>query len=384
MNELPLGTSPRDQTRMKLLGLIRRSGNVTRAELIEATGFSRSTVGHAVSRLIESGLVEEAEPASKGPGSGSGRPGLTLRPITSQNRVAAMDFGHRHVSVGIADASGNELRRATVTGGGDAFSMLDAAAEMVADLAEGQSVEQVVAGIPRPIDRTTGRVLTAHSGGGWDGLLPAEEIERRLGIPTHVENDAVLGAIGERARGSARGFADFLYVKVAHGVGAGLILNGVPYRGSRGIVGDIGHCRIPGRSDLCFCGHRGCLEAITSIGAVLSQIGATHPGEDPQTVLADPDEISERILRDAGRTLGGFVADFCNLMNPAAVIIGGSLGSAHPQFVEGVSWAVSEFSRPMIASSAQVVAAALGADAELVGGLTLAAERAAHRFRQTL
>ncbi len=355
---------------------------MTRAQLIESTGFSRSTVGHAVGQLIDAGLLEESDPVDKGPGSGRGRPGLTLRPVASTSHVAAIDFGHQHVTVAIADGQGAEVARTGFAADLDATTLFDRAASSLQELREAHGitrVDGVVAGIPRPLDRTTRQVLTTRSGKGWDGLFPAAEIADRIGVETHVENDAVLGAIGERSSGAARGLSDFLYIKVAHGVGAALFLNGVPYYGARGIVGDIGHCRIPGRSELCRCGHRGCVEAVASIDAVRSQIAITHPGVEPQSVLDAGDETVERILNDAGRALGRFVAHFCNLLNPAGVVIGGSLGSSHPPFIEGVSWAVDEFARPMIATGTVVTAAELGASAEIVGGMVLAAELATAR-----
>lgn len=374
--------APRDQTRVALLGLIRQARSMTRSELMTATGFSRSTVGHAVNQLIESGLVEEGEFAGKGPGSGRGRPGTTLRPVAAGGHVAAIDFGHRHVTVAVADGAGSEVARRRLDVGIDAIEKLDAATSALETLRIANHIariHQVVAGIPKPLNHQTGLVQAPKVSDGWSGLSPAAELTHRTGIPTHAENDALLGAIGEHSRGAAREFGDFLYVKVAHGVGSSVFLNGNAYRGVTGIVGNIGHCRLDGHTELCRCGNRGCLEAVCSIGPVWNQLASTHPGADPSAVLAEMDDTAARVLNGAGRALGRVLADFCNLLTPSAVILGGSMGSQYEPFREGVEWAVREFAGPAIATTTEVLQASLGSSAELLGGLTLAAELLADR-----
>lgn len=377
MNDALLWAAPRDQTRMRLLHLIRQSGLATRADLVKKTGFSRSTVGHSVNQLIASGLVQEEGFAGKGPGSGRGRPGLTLRPVISSGFVAAMDFGHRHVNVAIADELGSEIAHERLEVGLEAEEKLNAAVLALETLriASGiGTVEQIVAGIPKPLNQWTGRVQTRRLGDGWGGLSPAVEIARRTGVPTHAENDAMLGAIGEHATGAAQGFGDFIYVKVAHGIGSSLFLNGGPYRAASGIVGSIAHCRLPGYNEPCRCGNRGCLEAVSSIGPIEAQLASTHPGMEPEEILGAMDDTAARVLNGAGRALGRVLADFCTLLGPSAVILGGSLASKHVPFQEGVSWAIGEFASPSAATTVEVLPAALGARAELLGGLALASQ----------
>ena len=216
---------------------------------------------------------------------------------------------------------------------------------------------------------------------GWVGLAPAAELERRIGTPVHVENDAMLGAYGELMRGAGRsGYRDFLYVKASHGIGAGVVIAGQPYRGGTGLAGEIGHTLLAGRSELCRCGTRGCLEAVVSVPGVRAQIAHTRPGSDPDAVdLADLDDdpIAARVLIGAGRILGQALADLVNLLNPTAVIIGGELGSTDGPFVEGVREAIRQHAQPATADAVDIVPAVLRNRAELTGGLQLAAVTAA-------
>ena len=116
--------------------------------------------------------------------------------------------------------------------------------------------------------------------------------------------------------------------------------------------------------------------------AVLDQLAATGLGADPAALLADPDEVTERVLHGAGRAVGRVLADVCTLLNPQMLVLGGSLGSQHPPFLAGVAWALGEYSGAALADRVEVVPAALGTDAEIAGGLVLAARTAAQRVAQ--
>src|SRR5665647_408316 len=112
---LPTGRpSLRDRTREEVFALIRDSRDLTRSSLVELTGLPSSTVSHAVTRLLAEGRVTESTAAAKGPGSGSGRPGLILNAIASATRTGAIDFGHRHLRVGLGDDMGNVVDEETV------------------------------------------------------------------------------------------------------------------------------------------------------------------------------------------------------------------------------------------------------------------------------
>lgn len=383
-------TAPGDQTRRRstrdeLFDLIREHGQVTRPGLATLSGIPRSTVNQSLEQLFREGRIVEIEAESKRPGSGRGRPATVVRAVAAGAAVAAIDFGHRHVNVAIGDAFGEPTDVESVALDVDlqAQESLDLAASMLALLRERHQVSElsaVVAGIPGPLDLQSGRVCSPTILSGWVGLAPAEELERRIGTPVHVENDALLGAYGELMRGAGRGYRDFLYVKASHGIGAGLVVGGQPYRGGTGLAGEIGHTLLAGRSELCRCGNRGCLEAVVSVPGVRAQIAHTRPGSDPDAVDLEQlgsDPIAARVLTGAGRILGQALADLVNLLNPTAVVIGGELGSTDGPFVDGVRESIRQHAQPATADAVDVVPALLRNRAELTGALQLAAVTAA-------
>ena len=131
-------------------------------------------------------------------------------------------------------------------------------------------------------------------------------------------------------------------------------------------------------AELCRCGNRGCLEAVVSVSSIRTQLAHTHPHADAETLRLDQadDPITRRILDDAGRLLGEVLSVLCNLLNPAALIIGGELGSCGSPLLEGVTATVQRNAQPAIALSMDILPAQLGSDAELVGAAMMAASLA--------
>lgn len=379
MSSLPVQPSARDRTRADLYRRIRSGQQVTRGDLVEATGLARSTVNYAVARLLTDGLISETEAETKGPGSGSGRPGVQLRAKASGDPIGGIDFGHSHVRVAIADTLGRPIGQAYERLDVDlqASGAIDLAVRLLGDLSaqfDVRRLSRVVAGVPGPVDVHTGLVRSPTILSSWVDLNPVDELRRRLQIPVRVENDAVLGAIGELTQGAGRYFENFLYVKASHGVGASIVINRQPYHGSTGLAGEIGHTPLSGRSELCRCGNRGCLEAVVSVESLRSQIAHTHPNMALEDIsLTSPsDGTTMRILDEAGRTLGGVLADLCNLLNPEALIVGGEIGAAGNAVIGGLRAAIDRRAQPATAAALEVLPAALGVEAELVGALQLA------------
>jgi predicted NBD/HSP70 family sugar kinase len=374
---MPRTPAPREKTRAELLRLIRASGGLTRADLVRSSGLSRTAVNGAVASLLAEDCIAEVETEEKGPGTGSGRPGVRL--VVTGGPVAGLDFGHNHLQVAIADAFGTVLgdRRVELDVDLEADRAIDAAAALLSDLKAEHGVttlQAIVAGVPGPVDLRSGLVQSPTILSGWVGRSPAIELERRLGMPVCVQNDAALGALGELYAGAGRQHRDFLYVKASHGIGAGLVLDGSLYRGGTGLAGEIGHTHLSGRTEQCRCGRLGCLEAVVSVAAILDQIAHTHPSVSPADLRIDDetDAVTGRILEEAGRILGRVVSDLCNLVNPTAVIVGGELGGASHSFVDGAAEAIGRYTQPATAKAVVVVPAALGAMSEMRGALELA------------
>jgi predicted NBD/HSP70 family sugar kinase len=369
----------RGRNRSRVLSELRRAGTASRAELARRTGLSRTTVSSLVAELQVAGLVTEGEAGS---GGGPGRPGVLLTLQPSAGAVVGVDFGHTHLRVAIADLSSRVLaeRHRELDVDHAADTALEAATEMVDEVLASAGTDRarvvgVGVGLPGPLDRTTGTVGSSVILPGWSGLHPADELGRRLGLPIVVDNDANLGAIAEHAVGAGRGVADIVYLKIASGIGAGLVLGGRLHRGVSGIAGEIGHVLSSPDGRVCRCGNRGCLETVAAAPALLDLLRGSHG--DGLTVadllrLAEEGDVGvRRVFADAGRSIGRAVADLVNAVNPGLVIVGGELSAVGDPLLDGIRASIERYALPAAASALEVVPGVLGERAEVLGAVAL-------------
>ncbi len=375
----------RSSNRRAVVASLAEHGPQSRADLARGTGLSRTTVSSLVADLIAAGQVSETTDRGRPHKGGSGRPPLLVALTTRPGCVAGIDIGHRHVRVAIADRQGQILHEAAAAADTDARGpqTLDKAAGMLRELLRESGVgaddlDAVAMCVPGPIDRRSARI----DGGilpGWRDLSPAAEMEDRLGRPVVVDNDANLGAIAEHHHGAAAGKADVVYVKVASGLGAGIVLADRLHRGTTGIAGELGHVQVRDDGAVCRCGSRGCLETEVSAPRLLRLLRSAYDDDvdlDGMLALdAAGDPGVQRVLGDAGRTVGRALADLVTVLNPAVVVIGGSLGASE-SLVRGVRSAVDRHAQPDAAGAVEVRSGQLGDRAELVGAVVLANARA--------
>jgi glucokinase len=224
-----------------------------------------------------------------------------------------------------------------------------------------------------------------------------EIIGGQVGVPVVVENDANAAAWGEYRFGGGRGSHDVVLITVGTGLGGGVVLEGRLLRGSFGSAGEFGHVRMVPGGLPCGCGNRGCWEQYTSGSALIREarfLARTRP-EEAQTLLAlaggDPEDITGRmitgaaqqgdatargLLADVGRWLGEGIADLADVLDPAAVVVGGGVSEAGDLLLEPARTAyASSLSAGAHRPHLRIVAAELGNDAGLIGAADLARTR---------
>jgi predicted NBD/HSP70 family sugar kinase/biotin operon repressor len=369
--------SLRERNRGRVIDALRAGGAVSRAEISRRTGLSPSTVSSLVGDLQAEGLVVERAPEDGDPS--VGRPPVLVALDRSAGAVLGVDFGHDHVRVALADLAYDILGEdfAEFEIGSAAGDSLDTAARMVDDLIEDAGVERdrVLAasmGLPGPIDRDSGVVHSQSILPNWVGLHPAAELEQRLGMRVLLDNDANMGALGEATFGVGRDSAVMVYLRLSAGIGAGIIIDGRPFRGARGVAGEIGHVLVNAEGPMCRCGNRGCLETLASPPALCELLRRSHgPLTVPELVALaqEGDAGCRRVIADAGRALGRAVADLCNHMNPDLVVMGGDLSAAGDLLLEPIRETVQRFAIPAAADDVQITAGTLGDRASLLGAL---------------
>jgi glucokinase len=357
-----------------LFQLLRDGKARTRAELALTTGLARSTVASRIDALISSGLVSPAGEAS----SSGGRPPSRFAFNPAARSVLAVDVGATHVIVAVTDLGGNvlsERRLAQDVAAGPETVLDTVAAEGLAVLAEaGRSLGDLAGvgiGLPGPVEHASGRPVKPPIMPGWDGFDVVRYVQRSLPVPVLVDNDVNIMALGERTA-HWPDHENFLFIKVATGIGAGIISSGELQRGANGTAGDLGHVRVPRGDDvLCRCGNYGCLEALASGPAVAAELERhgvpARKGSDVLRLVSDGNLQAIQALRQAGRDVGDVLAMAVNLLNPSVIVIGGSLGQAGEHLMAGVREVVYRRSLPLATTHLRIALSVAGDRAAIFG-----------------
>lgn len=369
-------------TARRVAAVLRARGPRTRAELIGLTGLSRPTISAALGDLTAAGLLSEETGPPTGPT--GGRPASVFRLARGAGLAVGVDIGRRHIRVAVADLGHRVLvdypAELDLDADDHPHAALDIAARQVdaalASLAAGRAeVVGIGLGIPAPVTRA-GRIGSPALLPAWADLTPEAELTRRLGVPVRVDNDANLGALGEHVWGAGQGSSDLVYVKVATGIGAGIVLDGRIYRGSAGTAGELGHITLDARGPVCRCGNRGCVELSAGGRALLRHARVTHPHLASLVELVELASLGDpgcrRLLADAGRQLGYALGGLLNLVNPERIVVGGELGAATELLLEPLQRGLADTAMAAAVDAVAVVPAHLGARASALGGVALA------------
>jgi predicted NBD/HSP70 family sugar kinase len=369
--------SLKEANQARLIDALRFTGSMTQAELSRFTGLAPSTVSNIVRELTVSGLLRVSPTVSHG------RTAQAVRLARGAGLLVAADFGHRHLSVAVADLGYEILaeRRVELDWDHRVRDGLDRVDTITDELLDelGLGRELVVGvgmGLPAPIDARTGEVGAPSQLPGWVGVDAAALATERLGVPVRADNDANLGALAEDRWGAGRGAENVAYLKLSDGVGAGLVIRGELYQGAIGTAGEIGHATINEFGALCRCGNRGCLETLAGAPALLRQLAPMH-GDSLSVarmveLAQNGDMPCRRVLEDAGHHVGVAVANLCNIFNPDRIVVGGELARAGGLLVGPMERAIKRRGIPSAAQAVEVVMAELGSRSQLLGALVIA------------
>jgi len=356
-----------------------RERATSRADIARATGLARSTVSQRIGALLELGLVvEEGDARSTG-----GRPATRLRLNEAGGVVLAADLGANHDRLAVADLAGRVLAEHTARRSiaqGPEVILGWVRDNFLAQLGQlGLGVDEVIGigiGVPGPVEFAAGRAVKPPIMPGWHGVSIADHFAGAFpGVDVLVDNDVNIMAVGEH-RSVWSGVSDLIYVKVATGIGAGIISSGRLQRGAQGAAGDIGHIRASEYLDeICACGNAGCIEAVASGSALARRLRALgHDAEGALDVVArvhDGNADAVRLVREAGRLLGEVLAHAVNLLNPSVLVIGGELAQVEQQLFAGLREAIYRRSSCLATERLEIVRTRLGDRAGVVGAAAL-------------
>lgn len=358
----------------ELFQILRDGRARTKAELATLTGLARSTVSSRVDTLLAAGLLRPAgEAASTG-----GRPPARVAFNPAAGVVLAADLGATHATIAVADLAGRMIASRThaldISSGPE--TVLDAVTREGAALltAEGLADSRLVGvgiGLPGPVEHSTGMPTNPPIMPGWDRFDVPAYVRRTFDVPVLVDNDVNILALGEQSL-SWSGVDDLIFVKVATGIGAGIISGGALQRGAQGSAGDMGHVQVPYSHDSPRdAGDERDLEAIASgpaIAAVLRSQGVeARDSADVVRLVRAGSAEAIAATRQAGREVGEVLSTVVNLLNPSIIVLGGSIARAGEHLLAGVREVVYRRSIPLATQHLGIVTSQAGETAGVRG-----------------
>lgn len=322
---------------------------------------------------------------------------MSAAPSRHEAPVVGIDLGGTKIRSVVTDAAGailgEDIRPTEAELGQDVVvgRLVDSARAAVA--ASGLSLHAVMAaGVTAPgtVDFDEGVLHQPPNLPGWDAVPLARLLADRLERPVFLENDANAAAYGEWRHGAGVGLRHMIYLTVSTGIGAGLILNGQMYRGADGAAGELGHMTIDVNGPPHNCGMIGCLEVLAS-GTAIARMAQEAVDDGRSVALArlaaqtgeltahevdraadDGDPVAQEILARAAGYLGVGLANYINIFNPEAIVVGGGVTRIGRQFLEPAFALAKSRAFRLPSERVRLVPAALEGRSEVLGVSALA------------
>ncbi|MGN8244793.1 ROK family transcriptional regulator [Cellulomonas soli] len=342
----PTGSGPAHaSSRAAILDVIRAAGTISRVHLARTAGLSAPTVSTVVRRLIDDGLVVEV-----GHGRSTGGKPPTLLQLDPRARYAVgVHLDHAGLSCVISDLGGTIVDRWQQPGAGsddpqDVVHRIagDVATHLTAAALGTDRVLGIGVASPGPLARPTGMTLTPPAMHRWTEFPLATRLAEASGMPVVLDNDATAAAVGEYWCGGIDTSTAFAALYMGTGIGAGIVLDGAVLRGASSNAGEVGHICVDVDGPPCWCGGRGCVEALAGPAAVVAaahRAGLDLPGrsvaEDFATVAraaTAQDPVAVGLLRDSARYVAVAAQTLANVLDLEAVVLTGpsfALAGAH-------------------------------------------------------
>ncbi len=400
----------RELNRLLILNGVRVSGPITRVAVAHRTGLSRTTVSSIVDELLADNLLFEGKTVEAAPT--GGRRATLLHFNADAGYVIGVDLGRSHLTLLLTNLAGQIIARRSGpfdASLGPEICLQQVIASLMDFTAEHQigwhQIIGVGLGIPGPMDAASRMLVRPPRMPGWDQFDMRTVMERACKVPMYFDNDANMGARGESQYGAARNVDNMAYVKVATGIGCGLIVNGDIYRGSSGAAGELGHVTIDDNGPVCDCGNRGCLEVVAGAAAVTMAASRGvypdssgkrdgHDDHDIESSAAGPrrtgpldvadvvhaalagDTVAQEAIERAGYHIGIALAGLVNIFNPSLILLDGSMARAGEFLLGPIRQGIARRSLAASSAATRIEMAQLGDNAIALGAVATVIEAA--------
>jgi predicted NBD/HSP70 family sugar kinase len=377
---------------------------ISRKEIAGQTELTQAAITKIVNFLIGKCLVAEQETDNKQRTTGRQPIGLSLDTI--YYRIIAVELGRCEITVAILDLSGKIICRnnsMSSISGTNINSLPEIIITLIRTLMEENCVDNnQVLGVgisaPGPINNKDGVILEGldspdfntgkryEAPYDWRKFPLTEYLEQEFNVPVFADNSGNISALAESWFGAGKGIQNFVQYSVGLGIGAGVIIDGLLYRGEDDVVSEIGHITVDMNGPVCTCGNIGCLELYCNFKNILSSY-YTKKKLPPR----NPDEISNReivnelqviwkkahsgedeavcVISELSDILGIGAVSLTNIFSPEFIIVStNDVGEVDSELlIEPIREYVKKHAFSVIADKVKIISSALGKDIHIIG-----------------
>jgi glucokinase len=278
--------------------------------------------------------------------------------------VLAADIGGTHLRVARTTHEGHVTDRQEVETGGNPNVLV----ELMQKVASLGPVDHAVVGVPGRVDYSTGVLEYAPNlSSVWSATLREDVLERVVGVPVAVANDADLAAVGESWFGAGRDYADVAYLTVSTGIGAGVVTGGYLVHGRRSMA-EVGHTVVDGQA--LAEGRPATVEELgsgTALDRLAVEAGLDVTGKDLVARVRGGDDQASKVLTRVITAAAIGAVNLAHLFTPDVLVIGGGLGLNGDLVLEPIRNLLESRGPRGLPEPIAVVNAALGDAAGLAG-----------------
>jgi predicted NBD/HSP70 family sugar kinase len=365
------------QTRAHNASLVLRAlydlGPISRAEIARLTGLTRTSVGELVAELAAEGLAEEV---GRGPSTGGKAPTLVSL-IDDARHMVTLDLGESTFTAALLNLRGEIQQRASRDlDGADGDAAVALVHELIDELLASPHNQILGIGVGTPgIVDGDGTIRWAVNL-AWTDLPLGRRLAEHYDLPTVVANDSRAAAFATFLFDGDQRPTNLIAIKVGHGIGAGLVLDGQLFGGDGFGAGEIGHIVIEPDGAPCHCGRFGCLETVASVPGILRRaffLAKDEGARIPQSIeaiasaAAEGDELALGVVRSAGRALGAAIASLTGALDVRRIVVLGSATVLGEPWLEAMRDEARRRTLATLARETEIVNGGAGDDAVLLG-----------------
>lgn len=393
------------QNQSLVLNLIQQKGSISRKEIAELTDLTPATITNITTTLINQGLIIEAGKDSKT--KKSGRKPILLEINNEKYKILSIYIGRQMIQGGVSNLSGTllykkEIRKNIINQGKEVFEkeLIDFIEFLI--LENNLNKDQILGigvSAPGPINNQTGVFLQFSDNSrmnmgpvpfDWREIPVKEIIQNKFQLKVFADNEANVLALAERWFGAGIGIENFVTYSIGIGVGSGVIIEGMLYRGEDDVVSEIGHITIDYNGKECICGNIGCLEHYASFETMVRKYYEITNSEKlnlldqkDYNILSDIEDIftkaqtGDSTAVDVIKEITGFLSigaiSLANIYSPELIILSGNDGGDinFNIFVEPIQKSLKKRAFSVIADKVEVSSSTLGKFNHLYGGVAL-------------